>query len=649
MNTDRVFIDLFKAVLNPYIEIRIDAESWMTITGDTLADKDDNTKNKVFALGMVKPELFMGCTILGANIEHSLMYDYWKNHLGIDMNSHQPLIGRLFNTNGNLSERIKIHYLSDVKQNSKSLKSKIDDHGEMTIDKIERELLSHIGEETKVLYVGNNDDDLPLMGNASGWERMSVENKGLNQYRHYTNIVFLPALNRTPRHIAKLRDWFGISPETLRRSTQYEVMYQSIMRTALRDGDSQEVVNVFVTTKKEGEWLMNLLGGGLLKKFNEKDFIKYKPRALTASERQLNASGKKQSAEKLKAMIVDPEDADNLYDFSKENTKDKTYKKIAFRMTQHPSIYDVADEDFTQFQGSLKEYVSTMRQLSHRILKNKSDNFVLNTGIYERLEGSGDSLRCKANHLVSSSIQIDIDDGCLSTEQMVDILDTNAGYGQKFSFILYNSFSRSEDQPNRYRMQIFIDRYIDQEEYKDIYLWIVSYLEKKTGKIDKELGLDKTAANPTQSQYAPATNRENPDWCCFHARNVDKRAFASAALKVDEILKSVVREPAPVELTETMETDVFKHNETVTPELPASKHARKPDFESFNHEKNSLKAMKDGSGRHTKRFAFAVNALKKWKIPYHDVLSAVKSICDTHGKPKHYQQIVRSLEKYGHI
>jgi hypothetical protein len=41
--------------------------------------------------------------------------------------------------------------------------------------------------------------------------------------------------------------------------------------------------------------------------------------------------------------------------------------------------------------------------------------------------------------------------------------------------------------------------------------------------------------------------------------------------------------------------------------------------------------------------------LKKWKIPYHDVSRAVKSICDAHGKPKHYQQIVKSLEGYGHI
>jgi hypothetical protein len=185
------------------------------------------------------------------NIEHSLMYDYWKNHHGIEIDDHKPLNERLFNTDGNLSKRVRIHYLSEVNQNSKSLKSKIDDQGEITIDKIERELLSQIGEETKVIYVGNNSDQLPLMGNASGWERMSVENKGLNQYKAYTNIVFLPALNRTPMHTAKLRDWFGISPETLRRSTQYEVMYQSIMRTALRDGDSKETVHVFVTTKKK--------------------------------------------------------------------------------------------------------------------------------------------------------------------------------------------------------------------------------------------------------------------------------------------------------------------------------------------------------------------------------------------------------------
>jgi hypothetical protein len=648
-DTDRLFTPIFKAVINPYIDIRVDTESWKTITENVLVDKKDDMKNKIFSLGMMKPELFMGCTILGANIEHSLMYDYWKNHQGIEIDANQPLIDRLFNTNGDLSERVRIHYLSDVNQNSKSLKAKMDDHGEIMIDTIERELLSRIGEETKVIYVGNNCDELPLMGNASGWERMSVENKGLNQYKHYTNIVFLPALNRTPMHTAKLRDWFGISPETLRRSTQYEVMYQSIMRTALRDGDSKEVVNVFVTTKKEGEWLMTLLGGGLLKKFQEKDFIKYKPRALTDVERRLNSVGRKKSAEKLKKMIVEPENAGNLYDFSKENTIDKTCKKVAFQMTGHFDINSLSDAEFTQYKGSILEYSSAMRHLSHRIIENKSDNFLLNTGIYKRQIGFDRSLRCLGNHQESSSIQIDIDDGCLTPEQMVDILDTNTGYEQKFSFILYNSFSRSEDQPNRYRIQIFIDRYIDQNDYKRIYLWFVSYLQTKTMKTCEELGLDETAANPTQSQYAPATNRENPDWHCFYAKNVDSRAASSAVLKIDEILKSTVREPETFKLAKVEESDVFNFSKSTFPELPDSKYVRKPDYESFNFEKNKLKAMQDGSGRHTNRFSFAVNALKKWNIPFQDVSLAVKSICDAHGKPKHYQQIVRSLEGYGHI
>jgi hypothetical protein len=93
-DTDRLFTPIFKAVINPYIDNHVDTKNWKTITENTLANKNDDMINKIFALGMMKPELFMGCTILGANIEHSLMHDYWKNNRGIEIDAHKPLNDR---------------------------------------------------------------------------------------------------------------------------------------------------------------------------------------------------------------------------------------------------------------------------------------------------------------------------------------------------------------------------------------------------------------------------------------------------------------------------------------------------------------------------------------------------------------------------
>src|SRR5205085_402913 len=72
-----VFRPLFKAVLSAHSEVYGDAETW-----DRIVDRQDISKqdeqNTVHFLSMLKPEPFADAILLGANIEDSLLFSWFR-------------------------------------------------------------------------------------------------------------------------------------------------------------------------------------------------------------------------------------------------------------------------------------------------------------------------------------------------------------------------------------------------------------------------------------------------------------------------------------------------------------------------------------------------------------------------------------------
>ena len=63
--------------------------------------------------------------------------------------------------------------------------------------------------------------------------------------------------------------------------------------------------------------------------------------------------------------------------------------------------------------------------------------------------------RTQANFHSASMLVLDFDNGSLSPEKFVEMFWTKAGRGQKRSFVICNTFSRSPDEPNRFRAILF--------------------------------------------------------------------------------------------------------------------------------------------------------------------------------------------------
>ncbi|MET0119255.1 MAG: DEAD/DEAH box helicase family protein [Sedimenticola sp.] len=209
------------------------------ISKDTPEDSQyGNAKNKLYFLSLLTPAIFDGwgdVTLLGANFEHSMLARYWHEHHDIDFIPAEDIYARLRYEKHDIGHRLSVRYIQedawskyqrDMKPcaeiNFKSYGSAIDDYIENVVLKDER-----------YIYVANNDYENKNLKNA---ERMPVISHGLNTYQDHTNVYYSPAINRKPKHMLML-DAIGFDNTFVQRATAHEVVYQAIMRCALRNPD----------------------------------------------------------------------------------------------------------------------------------------------------------------------------------------------------------------------------------------------------------------------------------------------------------------------------------------------------------------------------------------------------------------------------
>ena len=118
---------------------------------------------------------------------------------------------------------------------------------------------------------------------------------------------------------------------------------------------------------------------------------------------------------------------------------------------------------------------------------------------------------------------LDFDNGDLSPEEFDRIFWSEAGRGQKRSFVICNSFSRCEATPNKFRVILFYKRPATTlQQHEAVYDAIVSRLEEN-GYSAKSAKLDPACRSGVQSFYLPCTNRAHQEWAFFATRGTKTR------------------------------------------------------------------------------------------------------------------------------
>jgi hypothetical protein len=616
---DKVITPLVRKVLSINHDVFVNVESWEGISDG----------GKLHWISMLNPKCFIETTVMGANIESSLLFHWMSRHHNIEFVNDACLTSQLrFRDHSDIKGRLRVSYYLENSLYSKTQARKFDSDTNICMrDRMDDAALNKIGSRD-FLYVVNHDHGREKFDELGG-ERLSVMPHGLNCYVHHNVIYFCPALNRSPMHM-RLMDALGLDRVMVRNSTVNEAAYQAVMRTALRDISSDAVVECIVPDKNTAQWLCSLIDGVGLECIGT-DIVDKKP--LTGSERNIKCNDKK-----ILSNMLEPNFSDDslliLKEKRNENLVCKPHNPFHCALTFHSDFKDMKPDQFTVKDFTLTEYVRCMRKCSKRRIGKKSDNELMLSAVFNMGDTLIGGVRRQDNFIQSSMMILDFDGGDLSVYDFERIFHHDAEYKDKCSFLIYNSFNRSIESPNYYRVCLFYKKpVVTIDEHKAVYRYVIERLEKNgygapDNGFSSRSGLDVASSSVNQSYYLPVTNMHNPDGYYFNAVGYYERDISKYGIDPSDCIKVY---------------EANQHNKL----KPANTVVDENEVDFIRKCQDDIRSMMDTRRRVV--FDFGCKLINKYGF---DLVSVKNILMETAGSDKtlikHAKSTLDSLMKYGY-
>lgn len=586
-----IYYDLFKAVYKSEREVYVDWASWERLCEEKVVSSHQDG-NVVYFLSLLSATLFRGVTLLGANIEQSMMYLWLSKNYGMSFEKDSEIYPML-RRGPALGSRVRILYCIHGKKWSKTLGKKTDDNGLSVYSAIEQAVIDTFGNAPFLLVVNNGyQGQLSSLTNA---ERIPVDTKGINCYKKHDKIAILPALNRAPKHMAMLRE-LGIPNDCVDISTGLEMVYQCAMRTSLRDPSSTRTVDIIVPTNFEADFLIEMFGEGTQKRhISDLEFVEYKP--LSAVQMNSRHKAKKVSKQYLPVGVSKSEENSQNgevlpYSFKATSNHNRSHNftpnSQGCYLTFHADTFAKREEHFEQRYIDFTQFGKDMKVISRNIVSKKTEGFMVNSSVYEVPENY-EGYRRGENFVASSMLVLDFDGGNLSIQNFEDIFWHKAGRGRQWTFIICNSFSRSSSDPNRFRVFMpFSDPVFCIDQYGAVYDSILRRLEGH-GYTEESMKLDRNSRSPIQSYWMPCTNRLFPECAYFNKFGFKKKE-----------LKQCLINPSNYSVTQKM----WSNAEKVVPVNGSEKAGMSPSEKQakISAIRSEYQAIPSGSGNRNNAF-----------------------------------------------
>lgn len=632
----KVLLPFFTAVLSPATDVFVDLHSWTQMAERRTFEKQRDA-NRLYFVAMLNPCLFSRATLLGANLEDSMLYHWFSQYHGVTFCVNQRIAkGLRYTQHPPMGDRLRIQYLLKERGYSKYLANQtLKGSGHRWIDGLDEAALKAINGRP-FIYAVNNDYRGRLL-DADHGQQIPTISHGLNCYQDYRVIYFSPSLNRSPQHRMMLNR-LGLDDGIIKNSTLHEVAYQALMRTALRDLNSTAVVDCIVPEYETAARLASLFGEAQLKWIGDDRFEKKKP--MTGTERNQRSKAKKKRRDRL----LPPFDDKNPIENSKENCHEKLAllpegqndesnptRPLLYAVTFHATKYDTEDGDFIVDSYTPQEFVREMRSYAKDVVDDKTDNILINPTVFQRVDGSDEGgFRRQANFAQSSLMMLDFDNGMLTIDDFIRLFWTQAGRGNKRSFLIFNSFSRSAEQPNRFRVcLLYKTPATSLEAHQAVYDSVVQRLEQY-GYTEETAALDRQCRTGNQSFYMPVTNAQQREWRYFKAFGCTSRDIERHGIDPNQYLRTAVR---PVDKVRLIGTD----NQTRS--LPRR---------SIEQWKSIIREMT--SGRRRILFDFGLALAVEFKLPSEAVSWHLLDVADGNAPMEAKAQgVVESLTRRGHF
>ena len=594
---DSIIFDLIDKVNNGDLGL-VYKESWdkvvvkLNITPDKDVDTTyGNTSNTVYFLVLKSPESFIKyntTTLMGANLYDSLLVNIWSKFFGVNFNKEKTITSKLRYTEHTNGPLLKINWIQEKCISSYKLNKT---NGDVSV---KEEYLGKAIEHfncTDVLFVSNvNDKDLKPLE----WTECPVISHGSNNFSNFTNIYFGPALNKTPMHSIMLNQ-LGFDKDFVNKACSHEVMYQCIMRTALRNPDNTKEVNVVVTDLEQAAVLVDLFPGSSVAKIGGEAIV------LDISRKQkfdgikkLNELRNKYKTENesvQKNVTVSICIRDRYENLHTSKPIDETMDSINYSLFAPVLIngHLVPAGQGEQNATTPLQFVKDMKFLSsNNIIKNKTENDLMVTCAFTN-KG-----RKKADVVHSSAIVLDIDFGDLTHQEFTRIFTEDNPY----SFFVTNSASADANK-DRYRAYFFVKKAMSIAEHDKTAQHLISLIDKagyKSFNSEKEAfdyqelnptiklsGIDRVSKTITQAYYLPATIIGKEQYAFFTSVNCDDlRSIHKFAIDPDKIEDLPVRNTLVIDPTQPLtKLQLIKQHISINKDLTGLKKKLYEEVDQF--------------------------------------------------------------------
>ena len=165
--------------------------------------------------------------------------------------------------------------------------------------------------------------------------------------------------------------------------------------------------------------------------------------------------------------------------------------------------------------GSLMECKAFLKSLSIEEIKHKADYQLISATRYDEPRQDDETTRGLQQALFSGLLILDIDNGDFSPEQFIEIIRP-----YKLAYSICNSFSRTPEKPNKFRVFVYLKSPVDDYDYKLIWDSFIKIFESAGYYTDnpslqkkrkekwtnyKTSGIDRTKRHIASFYYPPST------------------------------------------------------------------------------------------------------------------------------------------------
>lgn len=470
-------------------------------------------------LQMLNPFTLADSCLLGANIDRSLLKHWVENYAAEGYPKfkmiNEPVISAMLRPEQDLSKRAEINYLLNGFNAKKTTFGDTTRTDVSVLTEMERQVSDFFGDE-EFLFVKNKEVPSTLDENPNVVP-LPWRSNGLNDFQKHTNIAILAACNRTRQRIHLIKA-LGVPEELIPRNT-HEDMYQQVMRTALRNPGSDAIVRVVMPDEASALYLADVLGCPKIGKLGDIP-TKQKDIPLPPEDRKKRAVFRKIRKSLLKVSF--------------EGTATDDESDVANRhkvfFTAHGTEKTDDPDDHHPQQRDIQDFIQMLRASAASAWRTKKDDegYLINPCLFEP-EITGSGYRTKANFFAASFAVLDFDDGPVTPDDVVMALHYDAGRGRKLPFVICNSFSRSLEKPNRFRLFVFYKREaVSLAQHQAAIQDVVTQLED-AGLATRE-SLDRQSMSGVQSFYMPCANFDHQEAAFFECFNTKSAEIARHGL-----------------------------------------------------------------------------------------------------------------------